>query len=228
MHNRRAPRSVRITVLVAALVAVVALGAVLLMRVQADRAEADRSVPEGQVAVDAAARCGDQPCEVLTSLPVHGETVELLTDVQGKHGKLRIFGGGTSTVIETAFGPLGVRLDQSSLACVAASTSACLVFGEERDGVAGQLVINRGEGWRAVEEPYFSDAGYVGLAQVSDDDAAELLVLKCVRECAAGVLVEVYALDGSGTGCTVTYGSKDQVPGWPDVKVAEDDLRPCD
>lgn len=225
----RAPRSVRITAAGAALVAVAALAAVVVMRAQRDSAPgAPGGGPVGQLVVDVTTRCGDQPCEVLTSLQVRDSTVELLTDVQGKHGKLRILRPEASSVIETALGPMGVRLDQSSLGCVAASTSACLVYGEHRDGVAGQLMVAVDGDWRAVEEPYFSQGGHLELTQVTGDDVPELLVAGCPRECTDGaVLVEVFALDGELVGCTGEYPALRLLPGWPDVVVGAADLHSC-
>lgn len=225
----RAPRSVLVTAAGATVVALAALVAVVLLRAERNSDPADLgSASAGRLDLDAAASCGDQPCEVLTSLPVGESTVELLTDVQGKHGKLRIFGPDGSTVITTALGPMGVRLEQTSLTCAAASTSACLVYGDHRHGYAGQLFVAGDDGWRAVEESYFSEGRYLEVAQVTGDDEPELLVANCARECSAGaVVLEVFTLDGELAGCTDEYGGLRQLPGWPDVVLSDVDLHSC-
>lgn len=231
----RAPRAVVATAVAAALVTVLALGAVALVRFEREKAsENAANTPPPTSETDAAAACGSSPCGVLTSLPVGGSTVELLADAAGKNGRLRILGPGSDAVIETALASMGVRLTQRSLACTQGPTSACLVRGGHQGGVVGEVFVARDDNWEPAERPYFSSAGYLDLLQVGGDGSPEVGVAEhpgCAGsavECAgAAIAVQVFALNGTSAGCTPAYGALTQLPGWPDVELAEADLHEC-
>lgn len=231
----RAPRPVVATAVVAALVTVLALGAVALVRFEREKAsENAATTPPSASETDAAAACGSAPCGVLTSLPIGGSTVELLADAEGRNGRLRILGPGSDSVLETALASMGVRLTQRSLACSEGPTSACLVRGGHQGGVVGEVFVSREGKWDPVERPYFSSAGYLDLLQVSGDGSPEVGVAEhpdcagSAGDCAgAAMAVRVFGLDGTSSGCSPPYGALTQLPGWPDVELDEADLRDC-
>lgn len=231
----RAPRAVVVTAVVAALVTVAALATVTVLRVQRDAANAGPGGTPGPTTTsDAASTCGNRPCEVLTSVPVGATTVELLADTDGRNGRLRVRGSGSTSVLETALAGMRVRLTQKSLVCAKGPTSACLVSGAHNGGVVGEVFVARGRSWQPVERPYFSAAAYVDLMQVTGDNAPEVLVAQhqdctgSAAECAgAPIVLEVFALDGSSEGCTLQYGALTQLPGWPNVYLRDAELQPC-
>ncbi|MGH3431622.1 MAG: hypothetical protein ACRDQB_02170 [Thermocrispum sp.] len=224
-----------LTAVMAALVTVAALAAVIVLRMQRDQAEGVRgAAPPSSSPADAAAACGDRPCEVLTSVPVGSTTVELLADAAGRNGRLRFLADGGTSVQETALAGMGVRLTQRSLSCAKGTTSACLVRGGHDGGVVGEVFVARGGGWEPVEQPYFSSAAFLDLVQVTGNGNAEVAVAQMpdcagsAAECAgAPIVVEVFGLDGTSEGCTPPYGALTQLPGWPDVDLTDGDLQTC-
>lgn len=229
----QAPRSVVVAAAIAALVTVVALAAVVALRIERNRAEAGADgALFGSGHPDDATVCGDGPCGVLTSLPVAGATVELLADADGAHGRVRVIEPGSDIVIETALAAMGVRLTQRSLVCMTAPTSACLVRGNHDGGVVGEVFV-AGDNWQPAERPYFSSAGLLDLVQVTGDESPEILVAQedCggfTEECqSAPVLVEAFALDGKSVGCTGSYEALSDLPGWPELRLEQDQLGPC-
>lgn len=227
-----APRPVVVTALVAALVAVIAFVAVAVLRFQRSDADAaDRVGPPVRSNRDAAATCGSRPCEVLTSLPVGRTTVELLSDVDGRSGRLRVRGPHSEVVLETALAGMNVKVTQRSLVCIAGPASACLVRGRHENGVAGEVFVGRNGSWTSADQPYFSDAGYIDLLDVTGDKSPEIGVARqhCAHDsgCGGPVVVEVYGLDGDPIGCTRDYSSLTQLPGWPDVELHRSDLHKC-
>lgn len=230
----RAPRSVVATAVVAAVVALLAFGAVVALRVQ------------GGIAIDwpdllpprdtnVAANCGTQPCEVLTSLPVGAVTVELLADADGRNGRLRVRGPDADTVLETAVATIDVRLSQRSLVCMKGPASACIVKGKRAGGdFAGEVFVSDEDRWRAADLRFYSNAGFLDLMQVAGDGSPEIGVAVlpgCEGDptaCADDtVVVEVHALDGSSLGCTLRFAGLRFLPGWPDVQLSEGDLVGC-
>ncbi|MGH3451393.1 MAG: hypothetical protein ACRDQW_11855 [Haloechinothrix sp.] len=229
----QAPRSVVVTAVIAALVTVVALAAVVALRIERERADAEgNGALFGPADDDAASACGDSPCGVLTSVPLGSTTVELLADADGGHGRVRVREPESDIVIETALAAMGVRLSQNSLVCSLPETRVCLVRGRHDGGVVGEVFVGR-DNWQPAERPYFSSGGYIDLVNVSGDDSPEIVVAKedcgsVAEECAdAPIVVEVFALDGKSVGCTQPYGSLRELPGWPTVELAEGDMRGC-
>lgn len=227
-----APRPVFVTALVAGLVAVVAFVAVAVMRIQRSDADAaDRVGPPVRSDHDAAATCGKRPCEVLTSVPVGRTTVELLADVDGQNGRLRVRGQQSEVVLETALAGMDVKVTQRSLVCIQGPSSACLVRGRHSGGVAGEVFVGHNGSWTSAEQPYFSDAGYIDLLDVTGDKSPEIGVARqhCGHgsQCGGPVVVEVYGLNGVSIGCTTEYSSLTLLPEWPDVELHRADLRKC-
>ncbi|WP_051116304.1 hypothetical protein [Amycolatopsis nigrescens] len=232
-------RSVLWTALLAAVVTAAALVSVVLLRSQATDHQGFQSAGEAVasgVTPLPGSECGAGPCQVLRSVEVHGESVELLADAEGGTGRVRIGGATSKMVLETSITALGVRLNGDSLSCFAAGVSACLVRGPHDGGMVGEVLVSREGNWRASEKPYFSDAGSIVLANVTGDDAAE--VVRVQHECSdaqasAGkcqvtpVHAEVFDLGGKQVGCSRGYTSPSQIRGWPDIRLTAADLRPC-
>lgn len=226
------PWAVVITAFVAALVAA---GALATAAKQRDRAEAGAetdttatSTTTPGVGVDG---CLVRPCQVLADIPVGGTRVQLVVDAGGASGRLRIGGGGASEVIEVSITGMGAALGPDSLRCVATTLSACLVQGPSDLGVIGQVIVGRTGKWNELAQPFQSDAGYIGLADVVGDNKAEVLIAQhrcdptAIADCATtDVYVRVYDLRSQELGCTRDY-RHDRLPDWPTV-VAED-LKPC-
>lgn len=231
----KAPRAVVVTAIVAALVTAGALVSVYILRIQRG-ATVDEiaATPTTTTTTDSAATCGTRPCEVLTSVPVGGTTVELLADASGLQGRLRVLGPGSTTVLETALAGMGVKLTQRSLSCRKGRTSVCLVSGGHDGGMAGEVFVAHRNDWQPADLSYFSSVGYLDLIQVSGDSSAEIAVAQQPRcgasaaECAGlPIIVEVFQLDGSTVGCTPEYAALTQLPGWPDVELTDAQLQPC-
>jgi hypothetical protein len=226
---------VKVTVVVAIVVAVAALATAAVLRMQrTESARADATTGPVAGVDDVAAKCGENPCEVLTSVPVGQTTVELLADANGRHGRLRFLEPDGASLLGTALADMDVRLTQKSLSCFQGPTSACLVRGGRDGGVIGEVFVRTGGGWTTVEQPYYSEAGLVDLAQITGDRSPEVAVAK-VPGCAGQghlcrkvpIRLHVYGLDGSPLGCSATYSSLTQVPGWPDIALSDWELRDC-
>lgn len=217
MGARRAPRSVVFTAVLAAAVTAGALAGVASLRTQKDSPQLDAAAPAVSQQVSSA-ECGDGPCRAVTTQSVDGVQVELLADPQGGNGRFSSRG----EVVQTSITELGARLDANSLACVAASVSACVVSAPFSGGRVGELLVEREGDWRSVDKPYFSDAGVIALGNVTGTDAPEVTVVQ-----ASPVLARVYALDGTVVGCTKKYSYLSQIRGWPKVRLLASDLRAC-
>lgn len=231
----RASRPVVVTAVAALVVTMLALAAAVLLRVQRDTANAaDQIGPPAAVVGADELTCGNEPCGVLTSLPVGGATVELLAGDGGDHGTVRVLSPGSDIVLETALANLGARLTQRSLVCTDGDTSACLVRGDRDGAVVGEVFVARGGKWEAVERPYVSHAGYLDLVPATGHDSPEI-VLATYPDCSgdaddcagASVALQVFALDGTSRGCTRGYRALSRFPDWPDVNLADDELRSC-
>lgn len=226
------PRPVLVTALVAVVVAVVAFGAVALLRWQrADSDQADKVGPPVSSNVDAAAQCGAQPCEVLTSQPIGSTRVELLADVDGHNGRLRVWDGGSNDVLRTALADMNVKVTQKSLTCMQGPPRACMVRGRHERGVVGEVFVAKQGAWEAAEQPYFSNAGFVDLLDVKGDRSPAIGVAK--QQCDDGdscdgpVVVQAYELGGRCIGRSPEYTSLTYLPGWPDVDLRAADLSKC-
>ncbi|WP_233157538.1 MULTISPECIES: hypothetical protein [Amycolatopsis] len=216
MGRGRAPRSVVVTAVVAAVVALSALVTVRLLREDGTSAQAPAGA--GSNAVTAGADCGEGPCQLVARASVDGKPVELLADAQGGNGRFQ----AGANVLELTVTELGGRLDANSLSCVSGAVSACLVHARQEGAAIAQLLVGRAGTWRSVDKPYYSSGGVVRLDDVTGDTAPEVVVVQ-----SSPVLARVFALDGSALGCTRRYTSVSQLRGWPEVQLNSSDLRAC-
>ncbi|MPY77449.1 MAG: hypothetical protein GEV04_02935 [Actinophytocola sp.] len=229
-----ASRPVVVTAGVAVGVTVLAFIAAVLLRIERDTAMAAGQLGPPAAAVPGELTCGDEPCGVLTSLPVGDATVELLAGDGGKHGIVRVLAHGSSTVLETALADLGVKLTQRSLVCTEGDATACLVRGDQDGTVLGEVFVARDDKWEAVERPYVSNAAYLDLVPAIGHNSPEIVLAtypNCMGdadECAgADVALQVFSLDGTSRGCTRGYSALARMPDWPDVSLTDRELRPC-
>ena len=180
--------------------------------------------------------CLTEPCAVVGPVPIGGTTVQLVADAGGGSGRLQIGGGGASDVIEVTITKLGAVLGPDALECAGGSLSACVVRGMTADGMLGQVVVGRSEKWASLEKPFASDAGFVGVQEVTGRyPGPEVLVAqhRCDPAATANcgntrVYVQVFALGSESLGCTRNYARLESVPGWPAVDLADATLRPCE
>jgi hypothetical protein len=231
----RTPRSLIVTVVVAAVVAASALAGAAIVRSRAT----GQAAPGTGANPPATSTVGPQgcliePCQVLATTSVGGTAVELVADAGAASGRLRVGGPTSGQVIETTITETGVILTTDSLQCIAGGPAACLIKGRHGGGLAGEVVVGRSDSWSALQKPFVSDAGYLALANVDGD--AEPEVLAAQHDCAnvdpaacAGrpVFVQVFALNGTAQGCTRGYPKVDRLPGYPTVEVTSAQLTPC-
>jgi hypothetical protein len=229
------PWAVVITAFVAALVAAGALATAATMR---DRGESGAETDTTETATTTTGvgvdGCLVRPCQVLADMPVGATRVQLVADAGGASGRLRIGGAGSSDVIELSITAMGAVLGPDSLQCMAATQSACLVKGMSDLGVVGQVIVGRTGKWNQLAQPFQSDAGYLGLADIASDNKAEVLVAQhdcdpaTTADCATTeVYVRVYDLRSQELGCTRNYRPLDKLPGWPQVTFDAKAMRPC-
>ncbi len=227
----RAPRSVLLTAVLAAVVAFGAFGAVYVLRPKPEPVGGAAAEPASVTPVS----CGTGPCRKLAAVTVGGEPVELLADAGGMGARVRI-GPEPGTVLDLTISSLGVKLDSNSLRCVDGTSPACLVRGSDDHGTYGELLVAGGGSWVAAGKPYLSDAGTLALNDVNADGKPDVIVVR--HECpgaepgtpkcaAAPVLAEVYEQTGRLLGCTMKVTSPSRLRGWPEVKPVKSDLRTC-
>jgi hypothetical protein len=218
VQPRRSSKSVLFTVLLSVLVAAGAVGGAALLR---DRQEPPAPTPAGSATQPPPSTCRIEPCQVLASTTVISTSVELLADAGNRSGRLRIGGSASTRVIESTITSRGVTLTASSMQCVAGPMSACVIRGALDGGIAGEVVVGRSGKWNMTERPYFSDAGYLALVDVTGDGSPEVVTVQ------QGVFAQVFAINGDELGCTRAYARLNQLPGWPAVKPDKTQLKPC-
>lgn len=232
----RAPRSVLVTVLVAAVVTAGVLIAVVVLRAQTEVTVAEAPGPNQVAGPAMVPNCGQSACVQLAATTAGGTELALLAAPDGTSGRVRFGPETANTSIETTISAIGARLGPDSLRCREGVVVACLVRGTGDGGVVGEVLSFRGGGWEATEKPYFSDAGNISLSDAVGDNSAEVIVVR--HECpgklpgssscaAAPVLAAVFDLDGTQLGCTRKYTSPSQLRGWPDIKLVKADVRTC-
>jgi len=225
------------TVITAALCALVAAGALATAASLRNRGSTPASAPDttlpttSGVGVDG---CAQRPCTVLATVPVSGYVVELVADRGNTSGRLRIGGAGASKVIEATITGMGAVLGPDSLQCVPSTLVVCLLRGSSNQGMFGQVVVGRGGEWNELDQPFQSDAGYLGLADVVPDPGAEIMVAQhrcdrtAVPDCSTTpIYVRVYDLTSEDRGCTRTYNRLESLPGWPAVTLRSTDVKPA-
>jgi len=232
------PWAVVIASVVSALVVVGALVTAAVLR--ADRArerggDTPTSVqvpPSTGVGVDG---CLVAPCSVVGQTSVGGTTLELVADAGATSGRLRIGGaGGASDVIEVTITEMGAKLTPESLQCVPDTLAACVIRGAVPEGIAGQVVVGRSGEWSELAKPFVSDAGYLAVADVTNDVGPEVVAAqyRCDRATTADcstrpVFVQVYSLRSELLGCTGQYSRLESLPGYPAVDLSEARIRAC-
>lgn len=232
MAGARAPRSVVATAVLAAVLTVAALVTVVALREYRERA-ASRLPPPA--ATPSTTGCGDGSCQVLAMDNAGGTTIELLANQSGGAGRLRIGGYASKTVMETTVTSMGVVLSTRSLDCVDGPVAACLVSGPGAGGTLGEVFVARGQAWRAMEQQFLSDAGYLALSNVSGNASPEVVVVRhlCESSTAAEVCqrqpvyAQVFDLRSREVGCTLYYERAALLPGWPAVRLSGTELRAC-
>src|SRR5204863_5610689 len=113
---------------------------------------------------------------------------------------------------------------------------ACLIRGPQGSGsgVAGELVVAKGDQWRALEQQYYSDAGYLGLLDVNADGQPDLASAQYYCSGSASqcsnpqVYLRVFKPDGTEIGCGNYFPRLSSLTGWPNPRVRMGDLSKCE
>jgi hypothetical protein len=228
----RASRPVVVAVVVAMLVLVAAIGTTVVMRQLREAAAAPSTsaqpaptAPTGQVQL-----CGEAPCVKLTSiaLPQFGETVDLLADGKGHDARLRITSDRGAVLFSSQIG----TVDAKALTCQQGQPSVCLLQGKDDAELIGEVFTDDNGTWRQTQPPFSSDAGYLTLRDVNGDSVPDVVTTqgRCGDDAPATctkVAVAVFQATGEEIGCTATYNSPQQLPGWPDVRPDPSRLTVC-
>jgi hypothetical protein len=228
----RASRPVYVAVVVAVLVLAAAIGTTLVMRQLREAAAAPSvgtqlapTAPTGPVQL-----CGDAACVKLTSvaMPRFKETVDLLADGKGRDARLRI----TSDRGAVLFSSQIATVNAKSITCEEGKTSVCLLQGKDGEDLIGEVFTDDGGTWRQTQPPFSSDGGYLALRDVNGDAVPDVVTTQ--RRCGGNapasctkVAVAVFAPAGEEIGCTASYASPQQLPGWPDVTPDPSKLTEC-
>jgi len=231
------PRSVLVTVLVAAVVTAGVLIAVLVLRPHPEAAAPAGPTPDpSPPAPSAVLDCGPAPCEQVAATTVGGTEVALLAAVDGSSGRLRFGPASANATVETSITTIGARVGPDSLRCASGVVTACLVRGTSDGGMVGEVLARRGDSWQDAGKPYFSDAGNISLSDANGDGSPEVIVVR--HECpgsqpgsaackVSSVLATVFDLAGNQLSCTKKYTAPSQIRGWPDIRLLRSDLRAC-
>jgi hypothetical protein len=223
-----------IAVVVAVLVLGATLGATLVLRQLRETAAAQpaTSAPPPNPSTGPVQLCGQAECVKLTTvaMPQFKETVELLADAKGHFARLRV----TSDRGAVMFSSQIDAVDAHSITCEEGKISACLLQGPDGDGtdLIGEVFTDDAGAWRQTSIPFGSDAGYLALRDVDGDGTPDVVTTQ--RRCGddppascTKVAAAVFQLMGDPIGCTVTYATPQQLPGWPEVAPAASKLAAC-
>jgi hypothetical protein len=221
-----------VAVVVAVVVLAAAIGTTLVMRQLREAAARPTTstapgptTPTGPVQL-----CGQAACVKLASvsMPQFKETVELLADGRGQFAQLRI----SSERGVVSFSSQVRNVTGHSITCEEGKTSACLLQGKDDAEVIGEVYVDNGGVWTQSAVPFGSDAGYLALRDVTGDGTPDVVMTQ--RRCGDNppasctkVAAAVFQLTGDEVGCTVTYATPQQLPGWPDVAPAPGKLGQC-
>lgn len=230
----RASRPVLIAIVLAVLVLAAAIGTTLVMRQLREAGAASTSTQPAPTAptapTDPVQLCGQTPCVKLTSvsMPRFKETVDLLADGKGHFARLRI----TSDRGAVLFSSQVPTVDAKSITCEEGKTSACLLQGKDGTDLIGEVYTDDGGTWRQTPIPFSSDGGYLALRDVNGDAVPDVVTTqsRCDYNAPASctkVAVAVFQLTGDEIGCSITYASPQQLPGWPDVTPNAAKLSEC-
>jgi hypothetical protein len=162
------------------------------------------------------------------SMPQFKETVDLLADGKGHFARLRISSDRGAVMFSSQI----ETVDPHSITCEEGRTSACLLQGADGADVIGEVYTDDGGTWRQNPIPFSSDAGYLALRDVDGDGTPDVVMVqrRCgddpVASCTK-VAAAVFQLMGDAIGCSVTYATKEQLPGWPEVAPTASKLSEC-
>ena len=217
----RASKPVYVAVVAAVLVLIAAIGATVVMRQLREAAVAPSTSgpPAPTASTGPVQLCGEAPCVKLTSvsMPKYGETVDLLADGKGHDARLRI----TSERGAVLFSSQIATVDAKSITCEEGRTSVCLLQGKDGVDLIGEVFTDDGGTWRQTQPPFSSDAAYLALHDVNGDAVPDVVTMqsRCGDTAPASctkVAVAVFQPAGAEIGCSATYASPQQVPGWPE------------
>ncbi|QUQ70885.1 hypothetical protein [Kutzneria sp. CA-103260] len=227
-------KPVFVAVVVAVLVLAATLGATLVLRQLRETAarQPAPSAPGPNPSTGPAQLCGQVECVKLTSvaMPQFKETVELLADGKGHFARLRITSDRGAVMFSSQIG----TVTQHSITCEEGKTSACLLQGPDGDNtdLIGEVYTDDAGAWRQTPIPFSSDAGYLALRDVDGDGTPDVVTTQ--RRCSddppascTKIAVAVFQLMGDPIGCTVTYATPPQLPGWPEVAPDASKLSAC-
>ncbi|GAB3909835.1 hypothetical protein GCM10029964_112250 [Kibdelosporangium lantanae] len=209
-------RAVTATVAVAVILVVAAFGGVYYLRTRTSGVSPPQGAPLTQTAVGA---CHVEPCSVLASTSIGGTSIELWADAGGRSGRMK-FG---DVLYESTITGRGAVLAAGSLRCVSGTISACMVRSSlaSGEGTVAEVFVGRSGEWEPTDQPYFSDAGYLSLTDVNNDNTPEVVAVQ------KGYYAQVFQLNGTEMGCTRPVARTTQLPGWPTVKPPIAQLQPC-
>ncbi|HTI20793.1 MAG TPA: hypothetical protein VL652_07355 [Kutzneria sp.] len=228
----RASRPVYVAVVVAVLVLVAVIGTTVVMRQLREAAAAPSTSPQPvpTASTGPVQLCGQAPCVKLTSiaLPQYGETVDLLADGKGHDARLRI----TSERGAVLFSSQIATVDAKAITCQEGRPTVCLLQGKQGADLIGEVFTDDNGTWRQTQPPFSSDTGYLALRDVNGDGVPDVVTTqgRCPDNAAASctrVAVAVFQATGEEIGCTATYNSPQQLPGWPEVRPDPSRLFEC-
>lgn len=218
-------RPLVVVTVVTAVVLVLALGAAVLMRVERNR---DHHSSAGGTTRTSGSpgsvRCSGGPCQQLATWSAGGTTAVLMADPYGRDGRLKFTGGTGTSIFETDVSGADVVLTSDSLRCVSGAAPACLVSGpyaesDTRPGHLGEVFARHGGYWSRVGYNYiYSSGGKLALG--TGDDGLRVVAVQ--HSCGAGtsttcahpaLYVQVYSVDGTSVGCTLTATRLELLPG---------------
>lgn len=233
---RRGPvgAPVVITVGVAVGLTLLALVGAVLLRPQQPDATADSEGAPAPPGADATLQCGNSPCRSLANTTVAGSSVQLLANVDGTSGRVRIVTAqGLDSVFETTISQLGATLNAQSLTCVTVSSPACMVSGGGPEGAAGEVFLQTDGDWESADAPFFASGSYISLRQ-GGTQGPEIITaqVNCDSDLSAQctsapVYVQVFTVAGATLGCSTAVSKLDKLPGWPNVTVSQSELHAC-
>lgn len=208
-------RAVIATVAVAVILTAAAFGGIYYLRTKA----LGLSAPQVAATSTPVGPCHVEPCTVLASALIGNSKIELWSDAGGRSGRVKI----GDLLYESTITGRGAVLTSGSLQCVAGTLSACLVHGRITGGEIGEVIVSRSGNWEPADQPYFSDAEYLALTDVNNDNTPEVVVVQ------KGFYAQVFQLNGTEMGCTRRVARLNQLPGWPTVKppTAQLHAEPC-
>jgi hypothetical protein len=173
-------------------------------------------------------RCGSEVCKPVLKQVVGDDAVEVL--VGSGAGRIKVTGPAGPNIFESSVVESGAAVDDSSLQCVPAAVSVCLVRGRKGDVSYGEVLVERSGAWTRTQAPYVATGGYLALHDVDGDQVADVVAVQrpCDPTGCKRVYAQVFSFSSTSVlGCTSAVASIEDLPGWPEVVLRADDLRSC-